>query len=121
MTNALIHPSTQSSTELEAPETGPGQSSVGARFDDEIARLIRDRVQADLTKRQDRRRRHRDGREALEKRRQYAKQALQAEKLAARAQQSCQCPQPRPPALLARDPGGGTSVLTLCPVCGRRT
>lgn len=90
-------------------------------FDDEIARLIRDRVQADLAKRSARKRRHREERDALERRRRYAKKALHAEKPAARAQQTCRCAQPRPAALLARDPGGGTSVLALCPVCGRRT
>lgn len=104
MTNIRIHPS---------PSTATG-------FDDEIARLIRDRVQADLAKRQERRRRYRQGRDALDRRRRYAKQALHAEKLAARAQQVCECAQPRPPALLGRDPGGGTAVLATCPVCGRR-
>ncbi len=90
-------------------------------FDNEIARLIRDRVQADLAKRSARRRRHREERDALERRHRYAKKALHAEKLAARAQQTCRCDRPRPAALLGRDPAGGTSVLARCPVCGRRT
>ncbi|PZF80121.1 hypothetical protein [Jiangella anatolica] len=91
-------------------------------FDDEAARLIRDRVQADLAKRTTRRRRHREERHALEQRRRYAKRALHAEKLAARAQEVCRCPQPRPPALLRPfQTGGATAPVTICPICGRRT
>jgi hypothetical protein len=88
MTNThLTHPDTQAPSDQE-PRRRTG-------FDDEIARLIRERVQSDLAKRHARRQRNR--------------------------QQACHCAQPRPPALLARDPCGGTSVLTLCPVCGRST
>ncbi|SDS74532.1 hypothetical protein [Jiangella sp. DSM 45060] len=121
MTNTHIHPTPLTIDGLEVHERRIPRQRTRTRFDDEIARLIRDRVQADLAKRTARRRRHRQDRDALEQRRRYAKQALHAEKLAARAQQTCRCSQPRPPALLGRDPGGGTSVLTLCPVCGRRT
>ncbi|WP_116948420.1 hypothetical protein [Jiangella endophytica] len=115
------HPHTAALTIDDQEVHQPGLPRRRTRFDDEIARIIRDRVQADLAKRTARRRRHREDREALERRRRYAKTALHLEKLAARPQQTCHCAQPRPPALLGRDPGGGTSVLALCPVCGRRT
>lgn len=112
------------STHLPHPEA-PTPAGRGTRrrtaFEDETARLIRERVQADLAKRHARRLRNREVRDDLARRRRHAKAALHAEKLAARAQQTCQCAQPRPPALLARDPGGGTGVLTICPVCGRGT
>lgn len=114
MTNThTTHPDTPAPVgEAPRPRTG---------FDDEIARLIRERVQADLAKRRARRQRNREIHGDLARRRRHAKAALQAEKLSARAQQTCECTQPRSPALLARDPGGGTAVLAICPVCGRGT
>lgn len=121
MTNIHITPGTLTIDDQEVDQRRIPRQRTRTGFDDEIARLIHDRVQADLAKRMARRRRHRQDRDALEQRRRYAKKALHAEKLAARAQQTCRCAQPRPPALLGRDPGGGTDVLALCPVCGRRT
>lgn len=91
-------------------------------FDDEIARLIRDRVQADLATRSTRRRRQREERHVLEQRRRYAKRALHAEKLAARAREVCTCAQPRPPALLRPvQAAGARAPVAICPICGRRT
>ncbi|WP_157574419.1 hypothetical protein [Jiangella muralis] len=121
MTNTHIAPDTLTNDDQEAARRRIPRQRTRTGFDDEIARLIRDRVQADVAKRMARRRRHRQYHDALEQRRRYAKKALHAERLAARAQQTCRCAQPRPPALLGRDPGGGTSVLALCPACGRRT
>ncbi|TDC47051.1 hypothetical protein E1212_25390 [Jiangella ureilytica] len=111
-------------THLTHPEA-PAPADPGPRrrseFDDEMARLIRERVQADLAKRHARRLRNRQARDDLARRRRHAKAALHGEELAARAQQACRCAQPRPPALLTRDPGGGSGVLTICPACGRGT
>ncbi|TDD69631.1 hypothetical protein E1262_11790 [Jiangella aurantiaca] len=121
MTNAHLNLAAPTIDNQDVRERRIPRQRTRTGFDDEIARLIRDRVQVDLAKRTARRRRHRDDREALERRRRHAKQALHAEKPAAKAQQTCRCPQPRPPALLERDPADGTNVLTLCPVCGRRT
>ncbi|WP_147375177.1 hypothetical protein [Jiangella rhizosphaerae] len=121
MTNINIHSATAALDDQVPKERRIPRQRTRTGFDDEIARLIRDRVQADLAKRTARRRRHREDREALERRRRYAKQALHAEKLAASAEETCRCTQPRPPALLERDPAGRTSALTLCPICERRT
>ncbi|SDU75868.1 hypothetical protein [Jiangella alkaliphila] len=120
MTNTHAPAATLPIDDQEVHERRIPRQRTRTGFDDEIARLIRDRVQADLAKRSARKHRHREERDALERRRRYAK-ALHAEKLAAMAQRTCRCAQPRPAALLGRDPGGGTSVLALCPVCGRRT
>lgn len=120
MTTTHTHTTTLTTDDQPVHEqSAPRRTRTG--FDDEMARLIRDRVRSDLAKRTERRHRHREERGALERRRRYAKAALYAEKLAAGAQQTCRCAQPRPPALLARDPDRRAGVLTLCPVCGRST
>ncbi|TDD97741.1 hypothetical protein [Jiangella asiatica] len=66
--------------------------------DEEIGRLVRARVQADLSAR----------------RRRYAKTVLHAEEPAARG---CDCRQPRQPGVLRPDPASAARVVTTCPVC----